>query len=93
MLLTSDRVDDVLFDNHQGYVHLQIKDSRVELADVFSHMELCQQELEIEDYSVKETTLEQVFLMFTMIQHMDEERPLESCWFLRSGFFGDNICR
>lgn len=85
--------DTVLFDNHQGYVHLQIKDPSVELADVFSQMERCRQELNVEDYSVKETTLEQVFLMFTMLQRMDEERPPESCWFLRSGFFGDNICR
>ncbi|GFN82075.1 ATP-binding cassette sub-family a member 3 [Plakobranchus ocellatus] len=84
--------DTVIFDDHEGYVHLQIKDPAVELADVFSKMELCHKQLDVEDYSVNETTLEQVFLMFTIMQHLDEETRPQSCWFLRSGFFGDNLC-
>lgn len=57
-----------VFGNHQGYLHFQIKDASIPLAKVFDAMEKVKDQFNIEDYSVNQTTLEQVFLGFTRDQ-------------------------
>ncbi|XP_055893939.1 phospholipid-transporting ATPase ABCA3-like isoform X2 [Biomphalaria glabrata] len=84
--------DTTVFDDHQGYVHLQINDTSIEVADVFSLMEQCKDSYFVQDYSVHETTLEQIFLTFTKLQKLDDEERIESCLFLRAGFFNENLC-
>ncbi|XP_012943241.1 ATP-binding cassette sub-family A member 3 [Aplysia californica] len=83
--------DTTVFDEHPGYLHLQIPSSVAGVADVFSVMETCKLELGLEDYSVHETSLEQIFLTFTKLQDMEEEDGPESCWFLQAGFFDDKL--
>ena len=77
----------MVFDNHQGYLHFQIPDSDVSLSEVFGVMETAKQQFEFEDYSVHQTTLEQVFLQFTRNQHLADDRKkkggcLGCCWVL-----------
>ncbi|XP_055881820.1 phospholipid-transporting ATPase ABCA3-like [Biomphalaria glabrata] len=62
-----------VFDDHQGYIHFQVPDSRVRLADVFTLMETTKLNLNVSDYSVHQTTLEQVFLTFTRAQVAPKE--------------------
>ncbi|XP_012941784.1 ATP-binding cassette sub-family A member 3 [Aplysia californica] len=62
-----------VFDDHQGYVHFQVPDANIHLADVFELMETTKQNLNVEDYSVHQTTLEQVFLTFTRSQVVPKE--------------------
>lgn len=57
-----------IFDDHQGYVHFQIPKSDVSLAQVFGVMEQARKDYNVDDYSVHQTTLEQVFLTFTRMQ-------------------------
>ncbi|OWF51666.1 ATP-binding cassette sub-family A member 3-like [Mizuhopecten yessoensis] len=57
-----------VFGNHQGYLHFQIPDANIPLARVFEAMEQVKDQFDIEDYSVNQTTLEQVFLGFTRNQ-------------------------
>ncbi|XP_041350182.1 phospholipid-transporting ATPase ABCA3-like [Gigantopelta aegis] len=58
----------IVFDDHQGYVHFQVPDADVRIAHVFTVMERSKTEFSVEDYSVHQTTLEQVFLTFTREQ-------------------------
>lgn len=60
--------DSQIFDDHHGYVHFQIPDTTVSLSTVFGAMEEASSSLGLEDYSVHQTTLEQVFLTFTTNQ-------------------------
>jgi hypothetical protein len=60
--------DSQVFDDHHGYVHFQIPDTSVSLSTVFGAMEEASASLGLEDYSVHQTTLEQVFLTFTTNQ-------------------------
>ncbi|XP_076468682.1 phospholipid-transporting ATPase ABCA3-like [Babylonia areolata] len=57
------------FDDHQGYVHFQVPDASVPLSEVFETMESAKDTLGVEDYSVHQTTLEQIFLTFTRAQY------------------------
>ena len=68
-----------LFDAHQGYAHLQVPDPEVRLADVFAVMERAKRELQVQDYNVHQTTLEQVFLAFTRLQATPRETGGKSC--------------
>ncbi|KAK7101994.1 phospholipid-transporting ATPase ABCA3-like [Littorina saxatilis] len=68
-----------LFDSHQGYVHMQVPDPNVRLADVFEVMERTKNELHVQDYNVHQTTLEQVFLAFTRVQTPPKESSNKSC--------------
>ena len=54
----------VLKDEHQGMVHYHIRNKRVTWAQLFGTIEGVKWNLNIEDYSVSQTTLEQVFLNF-----------------------------
>ncbi|XP_071081915.1 phospholipid-transporting ATPase ABCA3-like [Haliotis cracherodii] len=64
-----------VFDDHQGYAHFQVPDTSVSLAQVFTSMEQAKGTYCVEDYSVHQTTLEQVFLSFTRQQVPPKEKP------------------
>ena len=72
-----------IFDDHQGYVHFQIPDNNIALGKVFGEMERAKSKYDIEDYSVHQTTLEQVFLSFTRHQEApsvpEEKKKLCCC--------------
>ena len=57
-----------VFDTHEGYAHFQLLASSVSLATVFTSMEYAKLHLNVDDYSVHQTTLEQVFLSFASLQ-------------------------
>ncbi|XP_012944277.1 ATP-binding cassette sub-family A member 3 [Aplysia californica] len=69
-----------VFDDHQGYAHIQIPDMSVSLAEVFSLMENSKKTMHVRDYSVHQTTLEQVFLGFARFQKLTPE-PQKKCCF------------
>ncbi|XP_041356253.1 phospholipid-transporting ATPase ABCA3-like [Gigantopelta aegis] len=64
----------VIFDDHQGYLHFQVPDANVTVARVFEVMETAKKQHRVDDYSVHQTTLEQVFLSFTR----EQKPPTES---------------
>lgn len=66
--------DSQVFDDHQDYLHFRIPNTSVSLSSVFGAMEKASETLGIEDYSVHQTTLEQVFLSFTNKQVSPEEK-------------------
>ncbi|XP_046358771.2 phospholipid-transporting ATPase ABCA3-like [Haliotis rufescens] len=66
--ITSTYQETKVFDDHQGYVHFQVPYNAVSLAQVFTVMEQSKAQFSVEDYSVHQTTLEQVFLSFTRSQ-------------------------
>ncbi|XP_067683948.1 phospholipid-transporting ATPase ABCA3-like [Haliotis asinina] len=68
-----------VFDDHQGYVHFQVPYNTVSLAQVFTVMEQSKVQFYVEDYSVHQTTLEQVFLSFTRWQVPPKEDKTNIC--------------
>lgn len=62
----------VLKDIHQGYVHYQLITEK-HWPDLFGVMEEVKNELNIEDYSLSQTTLEQIFLNFTRSQRIVDD--------------------
>ncbi|XP_067683953.1 phospholipid-transporting ATPase ABCA3-like [Haliotis asinina] len=68
-----------VFDDHQGYVHFQVPYNTVSLAQVFTVMEQSKVQFYVEDYSVHQTTLEQVFLSFTRWQVPPKEDKTGCC--------------
>jgi len=54
-----------LKDIHPSYVNYSINNPNIKWADMFDKMEKAKKELNLEAYSVGQTTLEQVFLGFT----------------------------
>ncbi|XP_068671756.1 phospholipid-transporting ATPase ABCA3-like [Montipora foliosa] len=63
----------VLKDEHQGMVHYHIRDTNVSWAQLFGTIENVKLNFNIEDYSVSQTTLEQVFLNFARGQRAEDE--------------------
>jgi len=64
----------LLKDEHQGYIHYQLKAGEDKTwANLFGIMERAKQQYNIEDYSISQTTLEQVFLNFTRAQREAED--------------------
>lgn len=61
-----------LKDEHQGMVHYHLTDPSLTWAKVFGTMERAKTRYNIEDYSVSQTTLEQVFVNFARMQREDE---------------------
>ena len=57
-----------LKDKHQGYVHYHIGTGSKGWAEIFGIMERAKEQYNLEDYSVSQTTLEQVFLNFARAQ-------------------------
>ena len=62
-----------LKDLHQGYIHYQIKDGTLTWANLFGTLERAKKQYYIEDYSVSQTTLEQVFINFARSQRPPTE--------------------
>ncbi|EDV28384.1 uncharacterized protein TRIADDRAFT_49936 [Trichoplax adhaerens] len=58
----------VIKDQHHGLIHYYVSDARVSWAKVFSIMEEAKRTFNLEDYSVGQTTLEDVFLNFAGTQ-------------------------
>ena len=58
----------ILKDVHQGMLHFHITDTLVKWSELFHTMEKCKLPFSIEDYSISQTTLEQVFLNFARSQ-------------------------
>ncbi|XP_071081913.1 phospholipid-transporting ATPase ABCA3-like [Haliotis cracherodii] len=77
--ITSSYPNTHVFDDHQGYVHFQVPYSAVSLAQVFTVMEQSKAQFSVEDYSVHQTTLEQVFLSFTRWQIPPKEDKTSLC--------------
>lgn len=63
----------VLKDEHQGMLHYHIRDISVTWAQLFGTIEKVKLKFDIEDYSVSQTTLEQVFLNFARGQRTEDE--------------------
>ncbi|XP_059481121.1 phospholipid-transporting ATPase ABCA1-like isoform X2 [Neocloeon triangulifer] len=62
-----------LVDEHQGLLHYQIKENGRKWSELFNNMETLKKSHSIlEDYTLSETTLEQVFLSFA--QHGDQAK-------------------
>ena len=57
----------LLKDEHQCYVHYQLK-TEEKWSKLFGIMERAKEQYNVEDYSISQTTLEQVFLNFTRAQ-------------------------
>ena len=62
----------VLKDEHQGYLHYQLKSGNKSWGKVFGIMERAKEDYNMDDYSVSQTTLEQVFLNFARHQRVEE---------------------
>ena len=54
----------ILKDQHQGYVHYQIDSTNVSWAHVFKILEDNKTKYNIEDYSIGQTSLEQVKIIY-----------------------------
>ncbi|XP_033114079.1 ATP-binding cassette sub-family A member 3-like [Anneissia japonica] len=59
----------VLLEEHQGVLQYQVENSNLSWSYIFGTLENNKQMLKIEDYSVSQTTLEQVFINFAKEQH------------------------
>ncbi len=53
---------------YEGFVHIHITETNLSLAKLFRIIESCKQTYSIENYTVSQTTLEQVFLNFARSQ-------------------------
>jgi len=70
----------LLKDVHYGLVHYHVpKSPAVSLAGLFSSLELVRERLSIDDYSVSQTTLEQVFLNFARAQRPPNDGQQAGC--------------
>lgn len=69
----------VLIDLHQGYINYHLTASNLKLAEIFGIMENAKGDFLIEDYSVSQTTLEQVFLNFARAQTPPNEPDTGCC--------------
>jgi len=68
----------ILKDIHQGMLHYHIVD-QVSWAKLFGTMERAKEQFNIEDYSVSQTTLEQVFINFARSQIPPQEERRGLC--------------
>nr|XP_060642190.1 phospholipid-transporting ATPase ABCA3 isoform X1 [Anolis sagrei ordinatus]XP_060642191.1 phospholipid-transporting ATPase ABCA3 isoform X1 [Anolis sagrei ordinatus] len=64
----------VLKHEHQGMVHYHITNKNLSWAQVFGALEKAKEKYCVEDYSVSQISLEQVFMSFTRFQHYTEDR-------------------
>ncbi|XP_022107295.1 ATP-binding cassette sub-family A member 3-like isoform X2 [Acanthaster planci] len=61
----------VLLEEHQGLLHYQVNNDQLSWSYIFGTLEDSCIGLDIVDYSVSQTTLEQVFLNFAKMQHAE----------------------
>lgn len=69
----------ILKDVHQGMVNYHITDTSLKWAAIFGSMEKAKSTFNIEDYSVSQTTLEQVFINFARAQIPPQENETGCC--------------
>ena len=69
----------VLKDAHHGMLHYHITDTSIKWSELFSVMERAKEKFELDDYSLSQTTLEQVFITFAQAQVPPMERQV-TCW-------------
>jgi ATP-binding cassette subfamily A (ABC1) protein 3 len=74
------------FDDQQGYLEFRIPIPTLSLAKLFRVMETTKTTCHVEDYSVHQTSLEQVFLAFTrgQVPPADKKRKCPCCFCCRS---------
>nr|AKC42130.1 ABCA3 [Petromyzon marinus] len=65
----------ILKDQHQGLVHYHLTDMNMSWAQVFGMLEKAKRDYCLDDYSISQISLEQVFLGFARFQRHTEERP------------------
>ena len=75
----------VLRDEHLAQLQYQISDPTATLARLFGALEAARADLGVEDYSISQTTLEQIFVGFAREQR-EHERPARRgccrrCWY------------
>jgi ATP-binding cassette subfamily A (ABC1) protein 3 len=74
----------LLKEAYEGFVHIYVNESNLSLAQLFRIIESCKQKYSIENYTVSQTTLEQVFLNFARSQLDADELKLrmreENSW-------------
>ncbi|KAK9882111.1 hypothetical protein WA026_018953 [Henosepilachna vigintioctopunctata] len=68
-----------LREKHQELLNYYIKDQNIKWSKLFAIMEEAKKKLDIEDYSVGQASLEQVFLTFTNLQTLNEEEKKGRC--------------
>ncbi|KAL4240689.1 ATP-binding cassette sub- A member 3 [Mactra antiquata] len=69
----------LLIDIHQNYLNYHITDTNLSLAEIFGTIEKAKAKFDIEDYSVSQTTLEQIFLNFARAQVQPYEFENKCC--------------
>lgn len=68
-----------VFDDNSGYIHFKISDDKAKLGQIFGTMEALKKQYNVEDYSVHQTSLEQIFLTFVKNQIPPVERQPGCC--------------
>ncbi|XP_031559324.1 ATP-binding cassette sub-family A member 3-like isoform X2 [Actinia tenebrosa] len=69
----------VLTDSHAGMLTYQIINEDLTWSQIFGQLERNRESLNIIDYSVSQTTLEQVFINFAKNQYLDEKTKKKKC--------------
>ncbi len=69
----------VLKDLHQGMLHYHIPDPSLKWADLFQTLEDCKERLNLDDYLLSQTTLDQVFINFARAQIPPQEVEIGCC--------------
>ena len=60
--------ESVLKDHHENLLNYEVKTRVIKWSEMFGVMERAKSEYEVEDYSVRQTTLEQIFIGFARLQ-------------------------
>uniref|UniRef100_A0A8C8CT99 P-type phospholipid transporter n=1 Tax=Oncorhynchus tshawytscha TaxID=74940 RepID=A0A8C8CT99_ONCTS len=68
----------ILKEKHHNTLQYQLPHSEGALASIFSHFTTHQQRLGVEDYSVSQTTLDQVFVNFARYQQEEDNQALQA---------------
>lgn len=66
-----------LLESHNGVLHFQIESEGLSWSYIFGQLERNKVRLNIVDYSVSQTTLEQVFINFAKAQHAEERTSVK----------------
>jgi len=66
-----------LMDHHSGILHYQINTEGLSWSYIFGQLERNRAALNIVDYSVSQTTLEQVFINFAKEQHAEDRSVMK----------------
>jgi len=72
--------ESVLKDHHENLLHYQINTLSVKWSHIFGIMEKVKVKYQIEDYSVRQTTLEQIFIGLARLQQGPREISKRKCF-------------